>query len=258
MKRTKIDLDTSTLPPIIQQYANQAQVYDSSCSEAAHTLFLDGEIPAFLKMEAAGKLFREKALTEYLHGYGLAPRVIEYVSAKGRDYLLTEALEGEDGIAGHHLQYPQRLAAALGEYLQMIHRLPVADCPFWGRTAEMIAQSEANISCGYRDKSIITEEMSVAVASFHRLRSCGKDDVVLHGDYCLPNIIMKDFTLSGFVDLGTGGVGDRHWDLFWGIWTLQYNLKTDKYRDIFLDAYGRQWIDPQRLMLYRLLAGFTE
>jgi kanamycin kinase len=54
------------------------------------------------------------------------------------------------------------------------------------------------------------------------------------------------------------GVGDRHYDLFWGIWTLNYNLKTDKYKDIFLDAYGRSLIDFDRLELCRLLAGLTE
>jgi len=82
--------------------------------------------------------------------------------------------------------------------------------------------------------------------------------VVLQGDYCLPNILLRDFRLEGFVDLGTGGVGDRHYDLFWGIWTLAYNLKTDRYKDVFLDAYGRQELDPERLELSRLLAGFTQ
>jgi kanamycin kinase len=69
---------------------------------------------------------------------------------------------------------------------------------------------------------------------------------------------MQDDKLTGFVDLGSGGVGDRHYDVFWGIWTLEYNLKTDIYKDAFLDAYGRQDFAPDRLELCRLLAGFTE
>ena len=40
---------------------------------------------------------------------------------------------------------------------------------------------------------------------------------------------------------------DRHVDLFWGAWTLQYNLKTDDYRQYFFDAYGRELVDDERL-----------
>ena len=71
-----------------------------------------------------------------------------------------------------------------------------------------------------------------------------KCDTLLHGDYCLPNIMLTDWQFSGFIDVGNGGVGDRHVDLFWGTWTLNFNLKTDRYRDRFLDAYGRDVIEP--------------
>jgi aminoglycoside phosphotransferase len=59
-------------------------------------------------------------------------------------------------------------------------------------------------------------------------------DTLLHGDYCLPNIILDNWKFSGFIDLGNGGVGDRHVGLFWAIWTLRYNLKTDQYRERFI------------------------
>ena len=32
-----------------------------------------------------------------------------------------------------------------------------------------------------------------------------------------------------------------------GIWSLQYNLKTDQWADRFLDAYGRDKLNPQLL-----------
>ncbi|KZK04807.1 putative aminoglycoside 3'-phosphotransferase (Kanamycin kinase) [Lactococcus cremoris] len=44
-------------------------------------------------------------------------------------------------------------------------------------------------------------------------------------------------------------VGDRHIDLFWGTWTLNFNIGTDQYRDRFFDAYGRDKIDIDRLKL---------
>jgi kanamycin kinase len=58
---------------------------------------------------------------------------------------------------------------------------------------------------------------------------------------------MDNFSFKGFIDLGYGGLGDRHYDIYWGIWTLNNNLKTDEYRDIFLYAYGRNDISNNGL-----------
>ena len=74
-----------------------------------------------------------------------------------------------------------------------------------------------------------------------------KSDVLIHGDYCLPNIILDDWRFSGFIDPDAAGLGDRHMDLFWGAWSLGFNLKTDAYKDRFLDAYGRDRIDAEIL-----------
>ena len=72
-------------------------------------------------------------------------------------------------------------------------------------------------------------------------------DTLLHGDYCLPNILLDDWRFSGFIDLGNGGVGNRHVDLYWGAWTLCFNLGTDEFRSLFFDAYGRELIEPDAL-----------
>ena len=42
-------------------------------------------------------------------------------------------------------------------------------------------------------------------------------------------------------------MGDRHIDLFWGVWSLFFNLKTDAWGDRFLDVYGRDKIDKDIL-----------
>ena len=74
-----------------------------------------------------------------------------------------------------------------------------------------------------------------------------KNDVLIHGDYCLPNVILDNWNFSGFIDLGAAGIGDRHMDLFWGLWSLNYNLKSDAYRERFLDVYGKDGFNPEIL-----------
>ena len=65
----------------------------------------------------------------------------------------------------------------------------------------------------------------------------------------MPNIILNNWEFSKFIDVGHSGVADRHIDLFWAVWSLWFNLKTDKYRDRFLDAYGRDKANEQMLKI---------
>ena len=59
--------------------------------------------------------------------------------------------------------------------------------------------------------------------------------------------MLDNWRFSGFIDVGNGGIGDRHVDLFWGAWTLGFNLGTDMYRDRFFDAYGRDKINEEKM-----------
>ena len=80
-----------------------------------------------------------------------------------------------------------------------------------------------------------------------------RSDTLIHGDYCLPNVMLDNWRFSAFIDVGNGGVGDKHIDLFWGVWTLWYNLGTHEYEDRFLDAYGRQNFEKD---LLRVVAAY--
>ena len=61
--------------------------------------------------------------------------------------------------------------------------------------------------------------------------------------------MLNQWKFSAFIDLGNGGVGDRHIDLYWGLWSLKFNLKTDRYRQRFLDVYGRDKVNEDTLKL---------
>ena len=74
-----------------------------------------------------------------------------------------------------------------------------------------------------------------------------KPDTFNHGDFCLPNVMLDNGKFSAFIDVGLAGLGDRHIDIYWALWSLDFNLKTDRYTDLFLDLYGRDKISTDIL-----------
>jgi kanamycin kinase len=192
-------------------------------------------------------------MTRYFAQMGLSVPVLEYLSEE-RDWMLTPRLAGEDCTNAGYLSEPERLCDLLAQRLRRLHEEPCADCPVRDRMTEYFKTVEQNHRRGVFDASFLPERLKHLTASEayglvmegrHRFQST----VLLHGDYCLPNVLLNDWRFSGFIDLGNGGVGDRHVDLFWGVWTLAFNLKTPRYGARFLDAYGRDAVESDLLDL---------
>lgn len=251
MKRTPIAHDLTEFPDIFRPLLDGAKLYDSSCSDAARVIFIDRDGGYYLKSAKVGTLAREAELTRFFHGKALAAEVVEYISVD-TDWLLTTAVKGEDCTYKKYLDDPSRLCDILGETLRALHSLDHTGCPVKNRTADYLKTAEGGYRSGKFDASLFQgdwgftsadEAWSVVSAHAHELKS----DTLLHGDYCLPNIMLDDWRFSGFIDLDGAGVGDRHIDLFWGAWTLIFNLKTDKYTERFFDAYGSDCIERDLL-----------
>lgn len=228
--------------------AAMREITGRNCSGAS-VWFIDKDEGYFLKRAEKGKLQRQADMTRYFHSKGLTNDVLSYVSAE-EDWLLTEKVRGDDCIAEQYLAQPERLCDILAERLAMLHALDFSDCPVQNHTQEYLAAVEknyraGNFDCSYGGYAVADEAWAVVQAHGHELRN----DVLLHGDYCLPNVMLDDWQFSGFIDLDGAGVGDRHIDVFWAIWSLAYNLKTNGYRQRFIDAYGRENIDEDMLRL---------
>ena len=257
MKRTRLEKSAvdalfDVLPSEIVAFAREGTVYDSSCSPEARVYFIDRDEGYYLKICGAGTLRTEAEMTAYFHTKGLATEVLDYRSVEGRDCLLTARVRGEDCTHTQYLSDPKRLCDLFAERLRMLHETSFAGCPVQDRMGAYLALAESNYQTGNYDHSAFPDSFGYsnaeqAYAALQAGKHALKNEVLLHGDYCLPNIMLDDWRFSAFIDLGNGGVGDRHVDLFWGAWTLYFNLKTDQYRNRFFDAYGRDVIDEDIL-----------
>ncbi|MBQ6999644.1 MAG: aminoglycoside 3'-phosphotransferase [Oscillospiraceae bacterium] len=258
MKRTLIKPNLADFPEELHPLLRQYPIYDSSCSQAARVYFLDGAGGLYLKTSAAGTLKTEAAMTRYFYGKGLGAEVLDYRTEQ-RDWLLTRAVPGEDCTFPAYLENPERLCDTLALLLRQLHETSFDGCPVQNRCEAYRETARKAHDRGFCDLSLFPEKgwgfstVEEAWKIVEENGRCLQNDTLLHGDYCLPNILLDNWAFSAFIDVGKGGVGDRHIDLFWGVWTLFFNLKTNRYYDRFLDAYGRDRVEPE---LLRTVAAF--
>ena len=70
---------------------------------------------------------------------------------------------------------------------------------------------------------------SVDTSNIKLINKDSVGDKLVHGDFCLPNIIIHNKKVSGFIDVEAMGLGDPWIDYSWCIWSLEYNLKSIEY-----------------------------
>lgn len=260
MERTLLTPDAVVFPAAFQ-HLTCYPIYDSSCSAQARVFFIDAENGLFLKRAPAGRLEREALMTRFFHEKGMGAQVLAYERLEN-DWLLTRRVCGEDCTHAAYKADPQRLCDVTAELLRRLHDSDPTGCPVPDRTAEYLARARQNYEAQMYDIDLFPDNWGYATPeeAWQVVEENGKylqSDTLLHGDYCLPNIMLDNWKFTGFIDLDSGGVGDRHVDLFWGIWSLWFNLKTDALRDRFLDVYGRQDVNEELLRVIAAIEVFS-
>lgn len=249
MKRTLITPEINSFPSEFHSLLQNAKIYDSSCSPEARVYYIEKDGGYYLKSAPKGTLEAEAKMADYFCKKGLSSQMLAYLSTDC-DWMLTERVKGED--CTHFRDDPKRLCDTIATLLRSLHESDYSDCPVQNRTAEYLTTAETNYRKGIFDPDLFTPDIQLPTADsawkyLEENKRYLKHDTLIHGDYCLPNIMLDNWRFSGFIDLGNGGVGDRHIDLFWGAWTLWFNLKTNEYRERFFDAYGRDKLEPEIL-----------
>ena len=185
------------------------------------------------------------------------PRVLDYGSDGAHEWLLTAGLEGVPAIDDRVLADPRRSVPLLAQGLRRVHVLAVDGCPFGSGVATMLPMVRERVAAGLVDPARDFQPehagmtAAAALSRLTQLRLSREDLVVCHGDYCPPNVLVKEGQVVGYVDLGQLGVADRWWDVAVATWSVTWNFGPG-WEDLFLATYGLPR-DPQKMAFYRLL-----
>lgn len=220
-----------------------------------------GKAALILKSQRREALFGLRGEAERLHwlqGRVPVPAVVKYVEDATHDHLLMSALPGED--AATVKLDPDRLVGVLAKALRELHAVAIQSCPFVHTANELIHRAEAVMTAGEVDEdNLDPANMGRPPAELFAEMVAGRpeseDLVFTHGDFCLPNVMVCDGHLSGFIDVGTAGIGDRYRDLALVGRSMTRNLGAE-WVEVFFERYGLNEPDRGKLHYYRLLDEF--
>ena len=256
MIKRKTQINLKDFPAALHPLLQSGEIYDSSSSPEAQTLYCASGF--YIKIAPVGTLAAEARLCSRFHRMGLGVEVMHYIS-EDRDYFVTRSALGED--LTHFLDKPLLLCEVLASALRTLHSQSIENAPVSSLLQRCLEVADGQYEALVYDDSMQIKRFSIGSKqeawqliqeNKHRL----KPTALIHGDACLPNVICHEDAFSCFIDLGQAGLGDRHLDLYWAIWSLEYNLKTDRYTDDFLDQYGRENIDFKLLKVVTALESF--
>jgi kanamycin kinase len=248
--------DPTALPAQLRPYVQDAPAEDVSGHSAAQTYRVGRDGAFMLKTGAPGSLRGEAEMAAYFHKLGLGAEVLCHCADAQREYLLTARLPGLWACGGMYLEQPKRLCEVLAGCLRQLHSTPAADCPYRPLERWLVKACEGGQLCDARLLDGRTPEEELAL--LRTRKGMFTHSTLIHGDACLPNILLQDWRFTGWIDLGGAGLGDPHVDLYWALWSLEYNLRTAVYGDYFLDCYGRAKVDEERLRLCAAVGAFSD
>ena len=224
------------------------------------------DIEAYLKVAERGAfcdLTRERDALEWLSRKALVPKVLGFETHDDKEYLLTSAIAGSpasDLLSSDDISV--RTAAAILEKaavaLRSIHYLDITRCLLEERLDAKFARAWKNIQKSFLSEArreFVLEHGGKLPEEVHgelnERRPLNEDLVFIHGDPCMPNIIVLDGEISGFIDLDGAGVADRYTDfaVLFGSFKRNCRLDVDHER-IFFEAYGLIDIDREKLDFY--------
>ncbi|MBQ4551090.1 MAG: APH(3') family aminoglycoside O-phosphotransferase [Oscillospiraceae bacterium] len=207
------------------------------------------------------------AMLRWLEGKLPAPRIIETAVRDDRSWTLMTRLRGEMSCAEAWRSDPHRLLQALAKAMGSLWEIDVSDCPVDQSPDAKLTRARRIVEAGQVDMTLVDPETfgeggfssPAALLDWLEQNKPPFEPVLTHGDFCLPNVFLEDWRISGLLDLGRSGAGDKWTDIAICWRSLRDNFGGHYgeavpgfHPDELFDALGIEK-DEQRLRYYLLM-----
>lgn len=220
------------IPESIKKYIDgkQYELDDLGKSDSKIMLFDDMVLkiePVRAENETTVKLMR------WLEGKIPAPQVICFEKDDTYQYLLMTRVIGDVLCSTYYLEHPKELLALLASAFKMLWSVDVAGCPRTCDWDSELAEARRRVENNLVDISDAEPDTfgeggrfkdPYELLSWLEANKPSFEPVLSHGDFCLPNILVKDGSVNGFIDLGDTGIGDKWKDIALGYRSLKHNF----------------------------------
>lgn len=191
------------------------------------------------------------AVMRWLAGRLPIPEVLSYESYQGFQYLLMSKIRGKMSCDEYYMSRPDELTAGLAEAFNMLWSVDTTGCP---RTLDLdaeLAEARRRVENGLVDMSD-SEPSTFGEEGFKDPEELlywlennrpSFEPVFSHGDFCLPNIFMDNGKVSGFIDLGSAGIGDKWKDIALCYRSLRWNSEGAYGGKVYPDVRSMKLFD---------------
>lgn len=217
----------------------------------------------YLKISSNKEILNEVKAYRFLKGKVSVPKVYEFFNREGNYYLLMSEVKGKMLYELLENDIKQTIII-YAKSLKQLHEVDIHD--YDGNRDISTIVSEIK----YRLDQIDVNELESQTRQWGiqktyqrliELLPSKRDLVFVHGDYCMPNILIENGHPS-FIDLGRSGIDDRYNDIAIALRSLKMNIAMigqpflPEYNTLFLETYGIKQVDDSKCEFYYLLDEF--
>lgn len=230
MNKAQTEYDDIFFPDEINKYIEGREYrIDSIGKSGSKVLCFDDMI---LKIERQSEeADNEYCMLKWLYSKLPVPKIIDFHRMKDFNYLLMSRIDGEMACSENLLRRPEVLLKALAEGLKMLWQVDVGSCPYMSNLDNKLRLAAVRVNEGLCDTDD-AEFGTYGPGGFKNpeallqwlINNRPEEQLVFsHGDYCLPNIFIKNGKISGFIDLGRSGAADIYQDIALCVRSLKNN-----------------------------------
>lgn len=196
------------------------------------------------------------------------PKVICYEVKNGKSYTLMSKIMGQITCDEQLMEQVDSTVSLLADGLKMLWSVDISDCPRKLTFADDLKTAQHYLQNDMIDMDAVDFELlnNNGFDSLPQLFAwlCSNipqsEYVLSHGDYCMPNVLIKNDRISGFIDLGDCAVSDKWKDISMCYISLKNNYSGyfggKVYHgfspDILFEKLGIE-VDADKLKYYLLL-----